>query len=129
MARSRSPPTERTPLVPPQPGTEEVVKRGWFPSLNRVLLTTCLLSLTFAFTQTSIMYGFRRMTCEDYYLHHPDAVEPTPDRCTLRRIEADTAGSISIMVSTTMTCSESTSPSPPSSALLRRRIPGADLQR
>lgn len=107
MARSSSPPTERTPLVRPQPGTEHIVKRGCFPSLHRVLFTTCLLALTFAFTQTSLMYGFRRMTCEDYYLHHPDAIEPVPDRCTVRRIEADTASSISIMATSTMTFSES----------------------
>ncbi|TXT07090.1 hypothetical protein VHUM_03260 [Vanrija humicola] len=52
-------------------------------------------ALTLSFTQTSLVYSFRTMTCDEYYKTHEwDGVG---DRCAVKEIEASTAKSITAM--------------------------------
>lgn len=56
--------------------------------------------MTFAFTQTSLIYAFHDMTCDEYYQSHEwDGVG---DRCGLRTIDARTAKDIATMSSITV---------------------------
>ncbi|ORY30984.1 major facilitator superfamily domain-containing protein [Naematelia encephala] len=93
---------ESTPLL--ETSSSSPARRSWFPPLARVYFTSFLLSLTFAFTQTSLIYAFRTMTCDAYYATHsvPSLVEG--DRCSIGAIEARTANEIAIMSTTTTSC-------------------------
>ncbi|WWD21424.1 hypothetical protein CI109_105909 [Kwoniella shandongensis] len=96
--------SETTPLISSSLASSDKPKRrGIFPPINRVLFTSFLLSMTFAFTQTSLIYGFRLMTCEEYYKTHVWDGPAEADRCSIPRIEADSASSIALM--STMTTS------------------------
>nr|KIR89040.1 hypothetical protein I308_00037 [Cryptococcus tetragattii IND107] len=59
--------------------------------------------MTFAFTQTSPIYAFRIMTCDEYYKTH-DEWTGTGDRCSVPKIEADSASQIAIMSTVTTSC-------------------------
>ncbi|WVQ87093.1 hypothetical protein IAS59_000814 [Cryptococcus gattii] len=91
-------PTEDTPLLP-----LDKSPRSWFPPVTRVLFTSFLLAMTFAFTQTSLIYAFRIMTCDEYYKTH-DEWTGTGDRCSMPKIEADSASQIAIMSTVTTSC-------------------------
>ncbi|EIW71307.1 hypothetical protein TREMEDRAFT_27990 [Tremella mesenterica DSM 1558] len=96
-------PTESTPLIPTQhTNTTHDPHKPLIPPLSRVLFTSWLLGLTFAFTQTSLVYAFRVMTCEEYYKTH--SWTGAGDRCALPIIEARAARSLAIMSTTTTTC-------------------------
>ncbi|KIR43128.1 hypothetical protein I307_04268 [Cryptococcus deuterogattii 99/473] len=91
-------PTEDTPLLP-----LNKFPRSWFPPVTRVLFTSFLLAMTFAFTQTSLIYAFRIMTCDEYYKTH-DEWTGTGDRCSVPKIEADSASQIALMSTVTTSC-------------------------
>jgi len=57
-------------------------------------------SMTLAFTQTSLIYAFHDMTCEEYYQSH--TWDGVGDRCALRAIDAKTAKDIAVMSSITI---------------------------
>ncbi|OXM77049.1 hypothetical protein C364_05564 [Cryptococcus neoformans Bt63] len=90
--------TEAIPLLP-----SDKPRRSWFPPVQRVFFTSFLLAMTFAFTQTSLIYAFRIMTCNEYYKTH-DEWAGTGDRCSVPRIEADSASQIAIMSTVTTSC-------------------------
>ncbi|KAK8847333.1 hypothetical protein IAR55_005190 [Kwoniella newhampshirensis] len=92
--------TETSPLVS---SPDKPQNKGIFPPVRRVLFTSFLLSMTFALTQTSLIYGFRVMTCEEYYKTHEWTGPENADRCSIPRIEADSASAIALM--STMTTS------------------------
>jgi hypothetical protein len=120
-------PSERTPLIPPasstlpspsptlapsdsakhmEPSPGSTSTAGLFPPIRRVLFTSFLLSMTFAFTQTSLIYAFRTMTCDEWYKTHPFPSNGEGDVCATPAIEARTAKSVALMSSVTTTCSE-----------------------
>ncbi|ODO09636.1 hypothetical protein I350_01848 [Cryptococcus amylolentus CBS 6273] len=95
-------PTETTSLLPPSPGADSR-RKPWFPPVPRVLFTSFLLAMTFAVTQTSLIYAFRVMTCDEYYKTHEwDGREG--DRCSVPKIEADSASQIALMSVITTSC-------------------------
>ncbi|ORX38886.1 major facilitator superfamily domain-containing protein [Kockovaella imperatae] len=101
--KSVTPARETTPLLPKHESNSPS-HSGWFPPIRRVMFTACLLSLTFAFTQTSLIYSFRTMTCNEYYKHHAWDGPEDKNRCAIPRIESSTAASIALMSSTTTMC-------------------------
>lgn len=94
------PADERTPLLSPAAAPA----RSAFGPIRRVHFTSLLMSMTFGFTQTALVYSFREMTCDEYYKTHPD---PTltlvmKDRCSIPEIEASTAHSVALMSTMTV---------------------------
>jgi hypothetical protein len=64
------------------------------------MFTSFLCAMSFAFTQTPLIYAFRVMTCDEYYKTH--SYGGVGDRCALPRIEADTASSVALVGTSTM---------------------------
>ncbi|KAJ7458488.1 hypothetical protein FB451DRAFT_1097610, partial [Mycena latifolia] len=93
--------TEATPLLAPAPNAH-LKRKGFFSPYRRVLLTTFLLSTTFAFTATPLFYAYRIFNCQEYYEDpaHPP-YEGTSDACALPAIETGTAKDITVMVTLT----------------------------
>jgi hypothetical protein len=76
---------------------------GIFSPLRRVLLLAFVCAISIAFTQTSLIYAFRVMTCDDYF----DAQSPVNgqgDRCSIPIIESSTAKAIAAMSTMTSFC-------------------------
>ncbi|KAJ6546050.1 hypothetical protein DFH09DRAFT_1367492 [Mycena vulgaris] len=93
-------PTEESPLLAREPPASADLKRkGLFSPYRRVLLATFLLSTTFYFTQTPLIYAYRVFNCQEYY---EDPTHPpytgTGDACAITAIETSTARDISIMI-------------------------------
>ncbi|KAF7304197.1 hypothetical protein MIND_00651800 [Mycena indigotica] len=86
--------TEATPLLV----APTAKPRDWFSAYHRILLATLLLSTTFWFTSTPVIYVFRVFSCQEYYADpsHPP-YEGTGDACALPAIEATTSSDIGIM--------------------------------
>ncbi|WVQ83378.1 hypothetical protein IAT38_005519 [Cryptococcus sp. DSM 104549] len=101
LAPPKTAPSESTPLLS-GPSSSPPPRRSWFSPVPRVFFTSFLLAMTFAFTQTSLIYAFRVMTCEEYYKTHEWT--GTGDRCAVPRIEADSASQIAIMSTVTTGC-------------------------
>jgi hypothetical protein len=103
MSSERSPllvkPIERTP--------------GFFSPLRRVLLLAFASATSFAFTQTSLIYAFRVMTCDDYFALHDSTLgsRSGKDRCSIPIVESKTAKAIAVMSTMTTFCCEFTFPS------------------
>ena len=87
-----------------------VPKTAFFSPIRRVLFVALVSAASFAFTQTSLIYAFRVMTCDDYYEHPPHSHPYSPlseaeslghrlgkDRCSIPVIEGRTARAIAIM--------------------------------
>lgn len=87
---------EHAPLVTPSP------RRRTFGPIARVHFTSLLMSMTFGFTQTALVYSFKLMTCEDYYLDPTHLPPPTGDACNVPAIDASTAKSVAMMSSMTV---------------------------
>lgn len=96
MPPSAQLPTESSPLIDKR---SIVARSGWFGPIPRIYFTCILNAVAFAFTQTSLMYVLRMMTCDDYYQGHE--YSGSGDRCALPRIEGDTARNIAIVSSAT----------------------------
>ncbi|KAL7419924.1 hypothetical protein Q5752_005843 [Cryptotrichosporon argae] len=77
-------------------------KRSLFPPLQRVFFTSFLMSMTFAFTQTSLIWNFRTMTCEAYYTDR--SWNGGGDRCAVHAVESTTARNIAVMSTVTTCC-------------------------
>ncbi|KAF7300105.1 hypothetical protein MKEN_01333700 [Mycena kentingensis (nom. inval.)] len=86
---------QTTPLIAAEPAAHHA--RG-FNSYRRVLLATLLLSTTFWFTATPIVYVYRVFNCELYYEDpsHPPYTG-TGDACAIPAIESATARDLSVM--------------------------------
>ncbi|KAJ6546033.1 hypothetical protein DFH09DRAFT_989914 [Mycena vulgaris] len=94
--------TEATPLLTKAAGNEHLKSKGFFSPYRRVLLATFLLSTTFAFTATPLLYAYRIFNCQEYYEDpsHPP-YEGTGDACALPAIDTGTAKDITVMVTLT----------------------------
>ena len=118
--RSSSPDaTERTPLVAHRPN-QEGDKVDHVPSakvrfspLRRVMFVALVSATSFAFTQTSLIYAFRVMTCDDHFQHldgHDQKLSLAEmlakggDRCAIPVVEARTARAIALMSTMTTFC-------------------------
>jgi hypothetical protein len=117
--------SERDVLLPK---AEHIPKTAYFSPIRRVLFVALVSAASFAFTQTSLIYAFRVMTCDDYYDHSPHYRSPEShnaiehevgggimsggkDRCSIPVIEGRTARAIAIMSTmTTFCCTSSISP-------------------
>ncbi|WVW78540.1 hypothetical protein I302_100495 [Kwoniella bestiolae CBS 10118] len=96
------PPNETTTLLHHDPKSSHTRNRwNLFPPVRRVFFTSLLLSMTFAFTQTSLIYAFRVMTCDEYYKTHDWS--GSGDRCSVPAVEGRSAREIAIMSTTTTT--------------------------
>ncbi|ETS80052.1 hypothetical protein PFICI_07581 [Pestalotiopsis fici W106-1] len=67
-------------------------------SLTAHLLYICafMVSVGINFTRVPIIYAFRLMACDEYYLHHP-TYDGAGDRCDVHEIEATVAKAVSIL--------------------------------
>jgi hypothetical protein len=119
--------SERDTLLPKE---DHVPKTTFFSPIRRVLFVALVSAASFAFTQTSLIYAFRVMTCDDYYDHSPHYRSPEShdaighgvgdgimsggkDRCSIPVIEGRTARAIAIMSTmTTFCCTSPCSPNP-----------------
>ncbi|KAI0477897.1 major facilitator superfamily domain-containing protein [Xylariaceae sp. FL0804] len=78
-----------------------------FSAANRCLLAGFLISLSFSYTQTPLIYTFRVMVCDEFYGQIPTPAPPLGgggDRCARSEVEAGTAAQVSIMGSATVVC-------------------------
>ncbi|KAJ7325779.1 hypothetical protein DFH08DRAFT_1085029 [Mycena albidolilacea] len=94
--------TEETPLLTKPAGIEHLRRKGLFSTYRRILLATFLLSTTFAFTATPLIYAYRLFNCQEYYddpAHPP--YEGSGDACAVPVIESHTARDIAIMITLT----------------------------
>ncbi|KAI0407147.1 major facilitator superfamily domain-containing protein [Xylaria palmicola] len=76
------------------------------PYLSRatlILFGGFIISLSFSYTQTPLLYTFHVMVCEEFYKHAPP-YEGTGDRCARNEIDAGAASQIAIMGSATIIC-------------------------
>ncbi|KAJ7054581.1 hypothetical protein C8F01DRAFT_1162059 [Mycena amicta] len=91
--------TEATALLLRIPNGNVKPHQGWFNPYRRVLLATLLLSTTFWFTATPIVYSFRLFNCEEYYADpaHPMPGPAPGDACAVPAIEASTSRDLSFM--------------------------------
>ncbi|WWC87011.1 uncharacterized protein L201_001894 [Kwoniella dendrophila CBS 6074] len=96
---------EDTPLIKhnDEDGFQLSKRSGWniFGPVQRVYFTTLLLAMTFAFTQTSLIYSFRVMTCDEYYKTHKWDGGNEDKKCNIPYIESKTAKEIALMSTTT----------------------------
>ncbi|CAK5270104.1 unnamed protein product [Mycena citricolor] len=98
--------TESTPLLSSSADASNKVdtpRRSWLPSFSpyrRVLFATMLLSLTFGFTSTPLMFAYRVFACDEYYESHPP-YDGEGDRCAVAEIEKTAARDIGVMVALT----------------------------
>ncbi|KAJ6564737.1 hypothetical protein B0H19DRAFT_1141835 [Mycena capillaripes] len=76
--------------------------KGLFSTYRRILLATFLLSTTFAFTATPLLYAYRIFNCQEYYEDpaHPP-YEGSGDACAVTAIDSHTAKDIAIMITLT----------------------------
>lgn len=103
------------------PKEDHVPKIAYFSPIRRVLFVALVSAASFAFTQTSLIYAFRVMTCDDYYDHPhyngssgsgygigdgdgPEMMSGGKDRCSIPVIEGRTARAIAIMSTMTTFC-------------------------
>ncbi|KAF7334969.1 hypothetical protein MVEN_02246900 [Mycena venus] len=95
------PASEETPLLTKGNG-DHLKRKGLFSTYRRILLATFLLSTTFAFTATPLIYAYRIFNCQEYYADpaHPP-YEGTGDACAVPAIESHTAKDIAIMITLT----------------------------
>ncbi|CAD6580355.1 MAG: hypothetical protein TREMPRED_002714 [Tremellales sp. Tagirdzhanova-0007] len=102
---SSTPPTKRSRSPSPTPDeTTSLLARvsaspPRFPPIRRVFFVSFFISMTFAFTQTSLLYAFHDMTCDEYYRSH--TWNGIGDRCSSGPIDAETAKDIALMASVT----------------------------
>ncbi|KAI1811956.1 major facilitator superfamily transporter [Poronia punctata] len=79
------------------------VKTPFFGPATIVLMAGFLISLSFSYTQTPILYSFHLMVCEEFYKHAPP-YDGTGDRCARNEVDAGAAMQFSIMAAATIVC-------------------------
>ncbi|ODN82295.1 hypothetical protein L202_02573 [Cryptococcus amylolentus CBS 6039] len=91
--------TETSALLPtpPLPANRSLNTPSWYSPIRRVLFTSLLLAMTFRLTQTTVIYAFRVMTCDEYYKSHDWVGERGDDKCSLPKIEAESASHVALM--------------------------------
>ena len=80
-------------------GKEQAGNAPRFGPIPRVFFTSVLIAVAFAFTQTSLLFAFRNMACDEYYKTHEWSGDG--DRCALAEIDADYVAQVAIMGSST----------------------------
>ncbi|KAK3100843.1 hypothetical protein LTR53_018927, partial [Teratosphaeriaceae sp. CCFEE 6253] len=100
-ATTISEPTEDTPLLERKKSTVSILWQN--STVYRVLLTSFLVSLSFAVTQVPLIYVFGVMTCEEYYRHHdvPPPGLSFDHRCQVHEIEGSTARAVALLGTST----------------------------
>ncbi|KAI0465870.1 hypothetical protein F4859DRAFT_507772 [Xylaria cf. heliscus] len=83
--------------------TEVKSKPALFSQATLVLLTGFIISLSFSYTQTPLLYTFRVMACDEFYKHAPP-YEGDGDRCARNEVDASAASQIAIMGGATVLC-------------------------
>ncbi|KAJ8126646.1 hypothetical protein O1611_g6993 [Lasiodiplodia mahajangana] len=85
----------------------EAVKTASKPSLfsraTLILFGGFIISLSFSYTQTPLIYTFHVMVCEEFYKHAPPYEGPG-DRCARNEIDAGAASQVAIMGAATILC-------------------------
>ncbi|KAH9890301.1 major facilitator superfamily transporter [Xylariomycetidae sp. FL2044] len=85
---------ETTPLLGLQ---DPAPKKGtWFSDSARLLTAAFIISLSFNYTQTPIIYSFHIMACEEFYRHAP-AYAGDGDRCSRNEIDSAAAAQLAIL--------------------------------
>ncbi|GAW13703.1 hypothetical protein ANO14919_030920 [Xylariales sp. No.14919] len=78
-------------------------KPSLFSPATLILFAGFIISLSFSYTQTPLLYTFRVMVCEEFYKHAPP-YEGTGDRCARNEIDAGAATQVAIMGAATVLC-------------------------
>ncbi|KAI0197860.1 major facilitator superfamily transporter [Astrocystis sublimbata] len=98
---------ETTPLIGERERECEPTKTksraSLFSRATLILFGGFIISLSFSYTQTPIMYTFHVMVCEEFYKHNPP-FEGDGDRCARHEIDSGAAAQIAIMGSATVLC-------------------------
>ncbi|KAI0505848.1 hypothetical protein F5B22DRAFT_626144 [Xylaria bambusicola] len=96
---------ETTPLLRDQEydATKPKSKSSFIAPTTLILLAGFIISLSFSYTQTPLLYTFYVMSCEEYYKHHPP-YEGTGDRCARNEITASASQQVAIMGCATVLC-------------------------
>ncbi|KAI1147693.1 major facilitator superfamily transporter [Nemania diffusa] len=83
--------------------TKASVKPPFFSRATLILLAGFLISISFSYTQTPLLYTFHVMVCEEFYKHAPP-YEGTGDRCARNEVDAGAASQVAIMGAATILC-------------------------
>ncbi|KAI1418782.1 major facilitator superfamily transporter [Xylaria sp. FL1777] len=96
---------ETTPLLRDgeYEATKSKSKLSFFSRATLVLFGGFIISLSFSYTQTPLLYTFHMMVCEEFYKHAPP-YEGTGDRCARNEIDASAATQTAIMGCATVLC-------------------------
>ncbi|KAI3333718.1 hypothetical protein F4824DRAFT_490658 [Ustulina deusta] len=97
---------ETTPLLRDgeYEGTKLKLKTSsFFSPATLILFGGFIISLSFSYTQTPMLYTFHLMACEEFYKHAPP-YEGTGDRCARNEIDASAATQVAIMGCATVLC-------------------------
>ncbi|KAI1341143.1 major facilitator superfamily transporter [Xylariaceae sp. FL0016] len=77
--------------------------RTVFTATSRILVAGYLISTSFSFTLTPIIYTFQEMVCDEFYRHAPPYSGPAgTDRCARNEVDGGTAAQIAIMACATI---------------------------
>ncbi|KAI0532987.1 hypothetical protein GGR58DRAFT_506830 [Xylaria digitata] len=96
---------ETTPLIGEREceATKIKPKSSLFAPTTLILFGGFIISLSFSYTQTPLLYTFRVMVCEEFYKHAPP-YEGHGDRCARNEIDAAAATQVAIMGAATVLC-------------------------
>ncbi|KAI1307083.1 major facilitator superfamily domain-containing protein [Xylaria venustula] len=96
---------ETTPLLrdAEHESTKAKLKPSLFSRSTLILFAGFIISLSFSYTQTPLLYTFHVMVCEEFYKHAPP-YEGTGDRCARNEIDAGAASQVAIMGCATIIC-------------------------
>ncbi|KAI1125569.1 major facilitator superfamily transporter [Nemania abortiva] len=76
---------------------------SFFSRATLILLGGFIISLSFSYTQTPLIYTFHVMVCEEFYKHAPPYEGPG-DRCARNEVDAGAASQVAIMGAATILC-------------------------
>ncbi|KAJ2970752.1 hypothetical protein NUW58_g9600 [Xylaria curta] len=83
--------------------TEMKSKISFLSPATLILFGGFIISLSFSYTQTPLIYTFHVMVCEEFYKHAPP-YEGTGDRCARHEIDSAAAFQVAIMGAATILC-------------------------
>ncbi|KAI0103898.1 major facilitator superfamily transporter [Nemania sp. FL0031] len=78
-------------------------KPSLFSRATLILFGGFIISLSFSYTQTPLIYTFHVMVCEEFYKHAPPYEGPG-DRCARNEVDAGAASQVAIMGAATILC-------------------------
>ncbi|KAJ3580366.1 hypothetical protein NPX13_g189 [Xylaria arbuscula] len=83
--------------------TKPSSKKSFIAPTTLILFAGFIISLSFSYTQTPLIYTFHVMACEEFYKHAPPYEGPG-DRCARNEINATAAQQVAIMGCATVLC-------------------------